>query len=337
MTAHRNRFIAWGILIAAGCVIAQETTADRDPNPPPKPSATSGRDLQATSQPGATLSRDRTPVERNPASTGQAVRTTGLREPFETENAQVDRLTASFSDPARPGTVELSLINGGITVTGYEGKEVYIEGTNLLKRISRSENKEKAKGMHRLSVGAYGINVEEKNNRMEISTGSWANTVNMTLRVPRKTSLKLSCINNGDIKVEGVEGDLDVNNINGAIDLKNVSGSVVGNALNQDLSVVFTKVDPTKPMSFSSMNGSIDVTFPALVKADVRLNNQMGEIYTDFEVQLKEKTEKTEENERDHGGKYRIKVDRVFTGQINGGGPEYEFKNFNGDIYIRKK
>ncbi len=304
MTAFKNRVAAWAILLAAGCALAQETSAGRDPDP--------------TS-------------DRNSGTAARAV------AEFDAQNAQTDRLTASFSDPARPGTVEMSLINGSITVTGYEGKDVYIEGTNLLKRISRRENDEKSKGMRRISAGVFGIEVEEKNNRMEINTGSWANTVHMILRVPYKTSLKLSCINNGDIKVEGVEGDLDVNNINGAIDLKNVSGSVVGNALNQDLNVVFVKVDPTKPMSFSSMNGSIDVTFPAQVKADVRLNNQMGEIYTDFDVQMKEKTEKTEENEREHGGKYKIKVDRVFTGQINGGGPEYEFKNFNGDIYIRKK
>ena len=257
---------------------------------------------------------------------------------FEAQNAQMDRITASFTDPAKPGTVEVSLINGGITVTGYEGKEVYIEGTNLLETLVPARKHGKGQGnAAACPSGAFGIEVEEKNNRMEIDTGSWASTVQLTLRVPFKTSLKLSCINNGDIKVEGVEGDLDVNNINGAIDLNNVSGSVVANALNQDLNVVFVRVDPAKSMSFSSMNGSIDVTFPAVVKADVRLNNQMGEIYTDFDVQLKEKTEKTEENERDHGGKFKIKVDRVFTGQINGGGPEYEFKNFNGDIYIRKK
>ena len=41
----------------------------------------------------------------------------------------------------------------------------------------------------------------------------------------------------------------------------------------------------------STMNGDIDITFPALVKADIRLKNQMGEIYTDLEGQLKEKTE----------------------------------------------
>jgi hypothetical protein len=32
-----------------------------------------------------------------------------------------------------------------------------------------------------------------------------------------------------------------------------------------------------------------------------------------------------------------MKVGRIFTGRINGVGPEYEFKNFNWDIYIRKK
>jgi hypothetical protein len=259
---------------------------------------------------------------------------------FDAQKAQVDRITAAFSDPSKPGRVEISLLNGGITVTGYEGKEVLIEGTSLSKPVFRHSDRgedERAKGMHRLSASASGIEVEEKNNKMTVQAGTWGNTVNLSLRVPFKTSLKLASVNFGDIKVENVEGDLEIENVNGGITLNNVSGSVMANSVNSDLTVVFDKVDPQKPMSFSSVNGAIDVTFPATVKADVKLKSDMGEIYTDFDTQLAEKTEKTEENDRDRGGKYKIKIDRTFRGQINGGGPEYQFSTFNGNIYIRKK
>jgi hypothetical protein len=43
------------------------------------------------------------------------------------------------------------------------------------------------------------------------------------------------------------------------------------------------------------------------------------------------------EDGRPHGGKYRVKVDKTTVGTINGGGPDMEFKTFNGNIYIRKK
>ena len=38
-----------------------------------------------------------------------------------------DRLTVPLSDPSRPGLIKAGLLNGGITVKGYEGKEVIVE------------------------------------------------------------------------------------------------------------------------------------------------------------------------------------------------------------------
>ncbi len=37
-------------------------------------------------------------------------------------------------------------------------------------------------------------------------------------------------------------------------------------------------------MSFSTMNGDVDVTMPGDVKARVKLKSDNGEIYSDFEV-----------------------------------------------------
>jgi len=42
------------------------------------------------------------------------------------------------------------------------------------------------------------------------------------------------------------------------------------------------------------------------------------------------------EDSRSHGGKYRVRIDRTVHGTINGGGPEMQFTNFQGQIYIRK-
>jgi DUF4097 and DUF4098 domain-containing protein YvlB len=42
------------------------------------------------------------------------------------------------------------------------------------------------------------------------------------------------------------------------------------------------------------------------------------------------------EDNRGKGGKYKVKIDKNVRGTINGGGQEIQFKNFNGNIYIRK-
>ena len=190
--------------------------------------------------------------------------------------------------------------------------------------------------MYRIPVYSTSLEVEEHNNRIEISTDSWKRTIDVDLKVPRNTSLKLHCVNHGDIYVEGVSGEIDVNNVNGGVTLKNVSGSAIAHALNEDLIVTFDSIYADKPMSFSSLNGDVDVTFPANVKCDVKIKNDMGDVYSDFEISRVDKpVDMYEENEEKEEGKYRVRIERTFYGTINGGGPEFFFKNFNGDILIR--
>src|ERR1017187_3380911 len=104
----------------------------------------------------------------------------------------------------------------------------------------------------------------------------------LVISVPPDTSLKLRNLN-GAIAVEGVKGELDVNSNNGRITLTNVSGSVLANTLNGALTVTMDSVDPNKPLSFSSLNGTIDVPLPADFKANVKLRTDHGEIYSDFD------------------------------------------------------
>ncbi len=252
------------------------------------------------------------------------------------QEGALDRVTVELSDPSRPAYVELSLVNGGITVTAYDGQEVIVEAEARTRKIS--ESKKERDGMYRIPVYSTSLEVEEQDNRIEISTESWKRTIDVDLKVPRNTSLKLHCVNHGDIYVEGVSGELDVSNVNGSVTLKNVSGSAIGHALNGDLTVTFDSIYRDKPMSFSSLNGDVDVTFPANLKCDVKIKNDMGDVYSDFEISRVEKpVDMYEENREEEEGKYRVRIERTFYGTINGGGPEFFFKNFNGDILIRSR
>jgi DUF4097 and DUF4098 domain-containing protein YvlB len=117
-----------------------------------------------------------------------------------------------------------------------------------------------------------------------------------------------------------------------------LSGSVLAHALNGPILVTLDQVDLSKPMSFSTLNGDIDVTLPDNVKANVRMKTDNGEIYSDFEVKLDSGSRVVTNNSdrREHGA-YHIRLDKTFHGTINGGGPEYQFTSFNGQIFIRKK
>ncbi|MBN1224000.1 MAG: hypothetical protein JXB23_12205 [Candidatus Aminicenantes bacterium] len=248
-----------------------------------------------------------------------------------------DRATVPFSNPAKPGMVEIGVHNGGITVKGYDGKEVIVEAKVRERMVQEEKSKKDVKGLRLIRVpGGSGLEIEEEDNEMQISASSLRQTVDLFIQVPYNTSLELSAHNNGNIIVENVSGDIEANNHNGSLTLTGISGSVVANTFNGPVTVTFTKVDPGKPMSFSTWNGNIDVSFPANIKARVKMKSERGDVYSDFDIQLEKAPQKVEEDERAEGGGYRISFDKYIVGSINGGGPDYTFNNFNGDIYIRK-
>lgn len=243
-----------------------------------------------------------------------------------------DRIPVTLSDPSRPARVKVSLVNGGITVKAYEGKEVVVEARARNRENSRNEG-----GPKRLTISSTGLSVEEENNDVNINTDSYMRPIDVTVSVPVHTSLKLRAVNDGDIVVTGVDGELDVDDVNGSVTLNNIAGSAVAHALNGHLYATFVKVDPQKAMAFSSLNGDIDVTFPADLKANVSIRSDQGDVFSDFDVQLKAAAaQPVVEDGRGHGGKYRVKIDKTIHGTINGGGPEIQFRNFQGKIYIRK-
>jgi len=248
-----------------------------------------------------------------------------------------DRVTVPFSDPARPKTVKVSLLQGGITVKGYNGAEVIVEARVRPGRsheLRRREPEPATKGLRRLDSAVTGLTVEEQDNTVSVSAHGAAD---LDIQVPANTSLKLKSINDGAIQVEGVSGEIDANALNGVVRLTNVSGAVVAHSLNGTVTVVLDKVAADKPMSFSTLNGDVDVTLPAAAKARLKMKTDRGEIYSDFEVNLAAPVRPTATDSRKEGGKYRIQFDKTLQGTINGGGPEMQFTTLNGRIYLRKK
>jgi hypothetical protein len=243
-----------------------------------------------------------------------------------------------LSDPSRPPTIHAHLLLGGIMVRGAATKEVIVETRGGPERHEQPLPPN-ATGMHRLNLGGNaGLDVTEENNVVNVRTTAWAKSADLVITVPFHSSLQLKSISNGEISVEHVEGEIDTEALNGRINLTDVSGSVVAHALNGAIHVTIDRVDPSKPMSFSTLNGEIDVTLPASVRANVRMKTDNGDIYSDFDVKLESSSHAVASDSSDRrNGAYHIRVDRTLRGTINGGGPEYQFTSFNGQIFIRKR
>ncbi|MBN2345230.1 MAG: DUF4097 family beta strand repeat protein [Candidatus Aminicenantes bacterium] len=262
----------------------------------------------------------------------------GLVAPTLCAQEAADRVVVPLSDPGKPGIVKAHLINGAITVTGYGGKEVIVEARPRGKVVPAEEkSSSKHPGMKRLRVSGGGLQVEERQNLVEIEVPAWKADVDLVIQVPVATSLQLHSVNNGGIQVENISGEIEVENVNGSITLTRISGSVVAQTVNGNVTAAFLRLEGQKPLSLVTLNGDVDLTLPASTKADLKMRiDNNGEIYSDFELQLQEKTDRSVRDEREKGGRFRVTIDRSVQGSINGGGREITLKTFNGDILLRK-
>ena len=260
----------------------------------------------------------------------------GDERPDIDRTANGERITIPFSDPSRPGKLVVSLMSGKIVVKGHAANNVVVETVaDDDKDDEERQGRGKTAGLRRIRNTASGLTIEEENNEMRIST-QMHNETALSIGVPVRTSLKLTLMNGDDIIVENVEGELEVNNMNGDISLTNVAGTGIIHSANGEVKAHFTRVTG-KPMSFTTLNGDVDVALPADIKATVRLDSGYGDIYTDFPIEmLPTAMQSTVQDDRAKGGKYRLKMEKAMVGKINGGGVEYTLKTLNGDIHLRR-
>lgn len=243
-----------------------------------------------------------------------------------------NKITINLSQPNKPGFLKVNLLNGSIKVTGYGGKDVVIHYNGRENR--RLAKPEESGGLRRLSGNNIGLEIEEEGNTVTVKATTIFKSVDLEIQVPHDFSVKLNNLTDGQVVVEDINGEIDVDNLNGNIELKQVSGSASASTLNGDIKASFRKLTPNKPMAFSNLNGSIDLTLPASAKFNAKLKSDNGDVFTDFDL-IPEREAKSTTKEDDQKGR-KVYVDKWLQGRMNGGGPELLMKNFNGNIYIRK-
>jgi len=244
-----------------------------------------------------------------------------------------EKVTVPLSKPNAPCTLNAKLHTGGITVTGYNGKDVIVTAEVRTIKIDKNDRKE-SKGLKRIPNASMDLSIEEDDNEITIRSSSLYQKIDLNIQVPYRTSLNLRSHHNGNIVVDNVTGDIEADNHHGSIKIDDISGTVVADTHHGYIHVTFNKVTAGKPMSFSTYHGNIEVTFPASIKANLKIKSDRGDIYTDFNMKTLVKPQKT--IKKRNGGKYVVKIEKGVFGAINGGGPEMFFKTYHGNIYIKK-
>jgi len=267
-----------------------------------------------------------------------------------TGNLFAQQITVPLSDPGKSYKLDLHLLDGSVKVTGYDGKDILVDvqadstakgdnGTRVKVKVNTGNKSDDggSGGMRKINGGnSIDLSATEKNNNVNISSGFAHKAVTVVVKVPQTagSEYKIGTVNNGDIIISNLSGTLEVNNVNGEIVCTDISGSVVANTVNGKVLVTFRSIDAKAAMAFSTLNGNVDVTFPADTKANLKLKSDRGDVFTDFEMAVDQSKPKT--TVKNEGNMHRIEIEDWVYGTIGGGGSEIMMKNMQGNIYVRK-
>ena len=270
-----------------------------------------------------------------------------------------------LTDPNKRGKLKAHLNYGSITVKGTARKDVLVkysavedddndhdrdhdrnrdddddEDHDVRVNVNvdvknKSKDKSNKAGLKKISGGTMDLEVTENDNLVKANSDSWSNKMKLEIEVPSGFDLNVSTYNDGDLVISNIQGELEITNYNGEITAENISGSVVATTYNGEIRVTFDKVTEGAPMSYSTFNGDIDITFPAALKATLKMKTEQGEILSGFDMSMIKSGPVQKKDTK--SGTYKVVIDEWVKGDINGGGAEFTMKNYNGDIIIRKK
>lgn len=250
-----------------------------------------------------------------------------------------NEFTIPLSDPGKRGTLKAHLNYGSITIKGTARKDVLVKYSASDDEDDDDHGKHKKgeskQGLKRIGGGGLELDASENSNFVKVGSDSWSAKTNLEIEVPSGMDLKVSTYNDGDLMVTNIQGEVELTNYNGPITALGISGSVVATTYNGDVKVTFDKLTENTPMSYSTYNGDVDLSFPAGIKATFKMKTERGEIYTGFDMNITSSGPVKQQDSRTGG--YRLKIDEWKRGDVNGGGAEVTLRNYNGDIYIRKK
>ncbi len=240
------------------------------------------------------------------------------------------QIIVPLTQPENSGRLVVKQVSGSISVTGHSGKDVVIKASLRQHSFGKTTDT----GLKQIPNSSLKLKVEEEANTVKVINlqSNWI--IDLEIKVPYVFSLYLNTVDDGDIKVSNINGEFEISNVNGGITILNASGSASANTTNGNIKGHFKEISEGINMAFSTFEGSIDVSFPPTLMADVIMSSEKGEILTDFDLELQDQVEPAFKIKK--GVKnYKAKIEQWTKGKINGGGPEIHFNTYNGNITIR--
>jgi len=219
------------------------------------------------------------------------------------------KATTSESRPlAKNGRFTLENTNGRVEVTGWDEAQVKIEAT---KRARSERSLEEL----RIEIEGEGESVRVRTRYPRARWMGGSGRVDYMVHVPRTARVSVENVN-GRVEVSGVAAQVEASTVNGSVEVREAAGEVEASAVNGSVEASLSSVDPEGRSRLHATNGSVRLTLPADVNAEIEASTVNGGVGCDFEL--------------DGGRKSRRKLE----GKIGTGGARFDLGTVNGSVNI---
>ena len=268
-----------------------------------------------------------------------------IRSGFPQERQETVKKEITFSS-ASDRTLWIDNISGNIKVEGYNGTSASIEVNKKIEAKSQTEldkywNQVKLitdNSKDTIEVYLDGLCDCHCDHHHYIHGNGCEYNIDFSfdfaIKVPFKTNLLLSTVNNGEINVDHVTGTFYLRNVNGGITMNEVSGPTDVHTINGDVIIKYSE-NPVNDSKYYTLNGKLNVYYLPDLSAEMSFKSFNGEFYTNFNISDNIQSRLVTNDVKSNSTTY--KIDERTAVKVGKGGIKLDFETFNGNIFIRKK
>jgi hypothetical protein len=221
------------------------------------------------------------------------------------------------------GKVNLSNVNGSVTVEAWDRNEVHVEYTKT------ADSKERLNDVNvRIDSRADGISIDtdydnwkRDNNNDHGWKFSGKLEVAFKLTVPRGAMLNEIETVNGSVDVADFTNYTKVSAVNGSVNARNIRGTARLSTVNGEVHADFDRLETGSRISLDTVNGHVNLSIPSDSNATVKADSLNGSITNDWNLPVRK-------------GKY---VGRDLYGKLGSGDVQIKLSSVNGQLAIGRK
>jgi hypothetical protein len=224
--------------------------------------------------------------------------------------------------------LEVKGVNGAIRASGASGGEAQVSARKVEGERGDAEEVEIRVLEHADGVTICAVyptppdarreNTCEPGDNWHTSNRNNDTKVHFTVRVPAGVKFRGTTVN-GEMEADELGADAVVSTVNGSVRVS-TTGFAEAHTVNGSIYAVMGRADWADEADFRTVNGSIELTFPGELHAELRAETVNGDIESDWPVTV-----------RGRFGPKRV------TGTIGRGGRVLHLETVNGDITLKKR